>query len=194
MNKKLFFITPEMIDWDVIYEIVNKVDVIIYRSKTKSFGEKLADVKKLVFLCQRTIVLVNDDVDLCVEARAGGVVVSRDDANAIMVRDRIGSRKLIGYRTSSLVDIQVASASHADFLLAGNIFFDTDKIKAKLMELEEVRLIRSITDIPIILTGGLTLENITDEILSVCDGLSFSSYLSIETADRIEKIRNLLRS
>ncbi len=193
MNKKLFFITPEMIDWDVMYEIVNKVDVIIYRSKTKEFEEKLADVKKLVFLCQRTIVLVNDDVDLCLEARAGGVVVSRDDANAIMVRDRIGSRKLIGYRTSSLVDIQVASASNADFLLAGNIFFDTDKIKAKLMDLEEVRLIRSITDIPIILTGGLTLDNITDEIISICDGLSFSSYLSIETADRIEKIKNLLR-
>ncbi len=193
MNKKLFFITPEMIDWAVMDEIVNKVDVIVYRSKTKEYSQMVTEVKRILGFCQKTIVMVNDDVDLCLEARAGGVVISRDDANAIIVRERIGPRRLIGYRTSSLQDLQVASAANVDFLLAGNIFFDTDKIKAKIMSIEEVRLIKSISKIPVILTGGLTIENIDQSIINVSDGLSFSSYLTIDTTERIRVIRNMLR-
>ncbi len=193
MNKKLIFITPEMIDWSVIDAIANTVDVIIYRSKTKDYHQMLTEVKRIMGFCQKTIVMVNDDVDLCLESMAGGVVISRDDANAIFVRERIGDRRLIGYRTSSLKDLQVASAAKVDFLLAGNMFFDTDKIRAKMMSIEEVRLIKSITKIPVILTGGLTIENIDNNIINVSDGLAFSSYLTVDTSARITIIRNMLR-
>ncbi len=192
MKHKIIFITPEYIDWDCMEEILDFVDVVVYRSSTKEIEDKVKELKKIKLMCKKTFCLVEDDLELFSKVSTNGVLITKKGTNVMFARDAIGYKKMVGYKVSNLKDIEVASFADVDFFMAGNMFFDTDFISDKLLELEEVRLIKSVSSKPIVLMGGLTGLNITEQMIRVADGFAFSSYLFKDTSSKIERLKKLL--
>lgn len=136
--------------------------LIQYRDKTDEHARRLASVRALRDLCERhrAKLIVNDDVELALEAGAHGVHLGLDDMGLVEARARLGPDRLIGITCQdSLARARHASEGGADYLAFGAFFPSRTKPDARHATLALLEQARVSTSLPLCAIGGITPQN-----------------------------------
>jgi thiamine-phosphate pyrophosphorylase len=160
----LYAITPDCPDSAVLLRKAEEalrggVTLLQYRNKTLG-ADRAREAKALRALARRyhTPFIVNDDVELVLEAEADGVHLGRDDGDAAAARARLPG-KLLGVSCyDSLQRARAAVAAGADYVAFGSVFASGTKPAAVRAPLSIFAAARPL-GVPLCAIGGITAEN-----------------------------------
>lgn len=138
------------------------VTMVQLREKNADGKEFLEKALKLRELTRKYNVsfIINDRVDIALLCDADGVHVGQSDIDAVSVRKLIGKDKIIGVSARSVAEAQKAKADGADYIGIGAMFSTSTKLDAKDVSFDTLREMTSQVDIPFVLIGGITLDNV----------------------------------
>ena len=102
----------------------------------------------------------NDRVDIDMIADADGVHVGQSDIDAMSIRKLIGEDKIIGVSARNVEEAKIAKENGADYLGIGAMFSTSTKDDAKEVSFETLRQITEKVNLPFVLIGGITLDNV----------------------------------
>lgn len=107
----------------------------------------------------RSILLVDDQVDVAMAIEADGVHIGQNDMPIADVRRLLGPEKIIGLSITRPEDMRPDELVLADYLGIGPVWDTTSKPDAsRAMGPETLRAITSSTDLPSVAIGGINLE------------------------------------
>ncbi|MES2106933.1 MAG: thiamine phosphate synthase [Pseudomonadota bacterium] len=163
----LYIVTP---DWDDTQKLLDVTEqallggatVLQYRHKFASEALRYEQAGALQQLCRRyqRPFIVNDHVSLCEELDADGVHVGGTDVSVAEVRMRLGQEKIVG--ASCYGDMQLARLAcdaGASYLAFGGFYPSRIKKYAVTTKPGIVTLAKSELPLPIVVIGGMTVEN-----------------------------------
>ena len=167
--------------------------ILQLREKDLPHDAFLREALALKALCARYDVplIINDNVDVAVEAGAAGVHIGQHDAPAAEVRRRIGPDMLLGVSAQTVDQAVKAERDGADYLGVGAVFSTGTKPDADDVRFETLRDICKAVSIPVVAIGGITLGNIAALAGSGIDGVAVVS--AIFAAPDIEQATCALR-
>jgi len=151
---------PDTVIAEVEAAIRGGAAVVQYRDKNPVDALTLA--RELVKVCHRHRVplLVNDDLDLAMEAGADGVHLGKDDGHIREAREKLGAAAIIGISCyNSLERAQEAQTHGATYAAFGRFFPSNSKPLAAPARLETLRQAKQTLSIPIVAIGGILPEN-----------------------------------
>jgi thiamine-phosphate pyrophosphorylase len=125
----------------------------------KDFLEKACKLRELTKK-YNALFIINDRIDIAMLCDADGVHVGQSDIPVNDVRRLLGSDKTIGVSVHDLKEAIDAKKGGADYIGIGAMFNTTTKKDAKVVTLDTLKIIDENLDIPKVLIGGITLENI----------------------------------
>ena len=85
--------------------------------------------------------VLDDEVDLAIEADADGVHVGQEDMEAGMVREKLGKEKILGVSVQTVEEAILASERGADYLGVGAVFTTGSKKDAVDVSFETLKAI-----------------------------------------------------
>jgi thiamine-phosphate pyrophosphorylase len=138
------------------------VTMLQLREKNASGSEFLEKAIKLRELTRKYNVsfIVNDRVDIAMLCDADGVHVGQSDIDARSVRSLIGKDKIVGVSARDLKEAQKAKNDGADYIGVGAMYGTLTKLDAKSVSFDTVKEIKETIDIPMVLIGGIDLNNL----------------------------------
>lgn len=153
------------------------VTLVQLREKHLSFQEFLEEAKEMKELCHKYGVplLVNDNVEICIESGADGVHVGQKDMEAGAVREKLGKDKIIGVSARTVEQAMAAQNAGADYLGVGAVFSTSTKEDAKPLDHEILKAITKAVDIPVVAIGGISSENVLELKGTGIDGVAVVS-------------------
>ena len=136
--------------------------------------------------------MINDDVYLAKKLNADGCHLGQKDMNINDAREIIG-RKIIGITCHNSIKLaRIAIKNKADYLAFGA--FNSSKTK-KVKYRASISLLkkaRKITNIPIVVIGGINSENYKNLLLNKANFLAISGYIwknkKLEPKNALKKI------
>ncbi|MGR9088616.1 MAG: thiamine phosphate synthase [Gammaproteobacteria bacterium] len=152
--------SPETVIAEVAAAIRGGAVVVQYRDKQPADARYLA--RELAGLCHRHGVplLINDDVELALEAGADGVHLGRDDGSIEAARKRLGWNAIIGRSCYNSIELALAAeAEGATYVAFGRFFPSSSKPLASPAELDTLRKAQSLLTVPMVAIGGILPEN-----------------------------------
>ena len=175
--KGLYIVTP---DWDDTDQLVQATDLALqggavlvqYRHKTADAALRSEQATALLQVCRRHGVpfIINDHLELCLALDADGIHVGGTDASVAQVRAAVGPDKIVGascYGTLQLArDAQAAGASYVAF---GGFYPSRVKKYDFKTAPEIVAQSKAEIGLPVVVIGGMTVENCTPLITQGAD-------------------------
>jgi len=163
----LYAITPNEGDNSRLYNMVEAsiaggASVVQYRNKRANSKLRHDQSRLLLELCRKHQVplIINDDVNLCLEIDADGVHIGATDGDLQEVRTQLGNDKILGASCyNSLTLATRAQGEGADYIAFGACFPSATKPEALRAELSLFSKGRDVLHIPIVAIGGITLNN-----------------------------------
>lgn len=145
-----------------VIQLRMKSQIQISKSKTnpKSQIQKIAEEIMGFKKSHDFTFIINDYVDIALEAGADGVHVGADDMPVSRVREMVGSKRLIGYSSHSLEETLEAEKAGADYVAFGAIF--PSKTKGPGHPVQGVAKLRGVVralKVPVVAIGGINREN-----------------------------------
>lgn len=153
------------------------VTMVQLREKDASGKEFLEKALKLRELTKKynTTFIINDRVDIALLCDADGVHVGQSDIDAKHVRTLIGPDKILGVSARDIEEARAAYENGADYIGVGAMYSTSTKLDAKSVSFDTVKAIKENTNMPIVLIGGINLDNF-EELKSLnCDGYAIVS-------------------
>ena len=144
---------------DAIKAGVTMVQLREKNADGKEFLEKAIKLRQITKKYNVTFV-INDRVDIAMIADADGVHVGQSDIDAMSIRKLIGEDKIIGVSARNVEEAKIAKENGADYLGIGAMFSTSTKNDAKEVSFETLRQITEEVNLPFVLIGGITLENV----------------------------------
>lgn len=187
MFNKLYAITDsQLLPGDTLFSAVQAAlkggcKWVQYRDKSADQARRRAEATTLRALCQQydATLLINDDVQLARDVGAHGVHLGQGDTNALAARLILGSQAIIGVTChDSLALARQAIKDTANYVAFGRFFPSSTKPEAPpapIHLISDAR--REFVDVPIVVIGGITLDNgkqLLDagaSLLAVCHSL-----------------------
>lgn len=179
--------------------IIGGVTLVQLREKnldSRAFYHQALAIKAV---CNRYHIplLINDRIDIALAVEADGVHVGQSDLPAHVVRQMLGSDKIIGVSARSVQEARQAQADGADYLGVGAMFVTTTKNDAKTVSVETLSHIRQAVDLPIVAIGGINattlpvLQADLDKLKTSVDGIAVVS--AILASDNITHASQALK-
>lgn len=136
--------------------------VIQYRDKPATEIERLQRARSLKSLCSdyQAQLIINDDLQLCVRAKAHGVHLGKSDGDILNARKVLGQEHILGVTCHS--DVAYAQAcieAGVDYCAFGRMFPSLTKPDAPACPINMLNEARKLPK-PIVAIGGITLDNI----------------------------------
>lgn len=127
------------------------------REKHLPRAEFLAEAREIGALCKARGVpfVVNDAVDIALEARADGVHVGQSDMEAGTVRDLLGPGKILGVSAQTVEQALLAERRGADYIGVGAVFPTSTKDDADAVSYDTLKAICAAVSIPVVAIGGI---------------------------------------
>jgi len=172
--------TGEALGRAVSRAIAGGAVAIQYRDKSRDANRRYTEATMLVRICRRRGVpmIVNDDVELAVTAKADGVHLGRDDAHVSVARARLGNDGIIGVSCYNSADrAEAAQHDGADYVAFGSMFSSLTKPGATRADIATIRSACNRIVLPIVAIGGITPDNGTSlldagvDLLAVVSGV-----------------------
>ena len=138
--------------------------VVQLREKHLDHAAFLEEAKRFTALCRRlgAVSIINDSVEIALEAGADGVHVGQSDLEAGRARQLLGPGKILGVSAHSRSEALRAREAGADYLGCGAAFVTGTKTDAKPISRETIRAVTAAVDIPVVAIGGISRENILE--------------------------------
>ena len=163
----LYAITPDMADTaqlalQVEAALQGGVRLVQYRNKSANAALQRAQALQLLALCHAygALLIVNDDVDLCLSINADGVHLGATDGKIELARQALGDNKIIGASCYNQLDLaKAAEIAGADYVAFGACFVSSTKPAALHAPLSLITQAKSQLRLPIVAIGGITLSN-----------------------------------
>lgn len=127
-------------------------------SSSQAFFQQAQEVKRITDQYQVPLI-INDRLDIALAVGAFGIHIGQNDLPVPVVRQIIGKDMLLGVSVSSVEEAGQAMEDGADYLGAGAMFTTGTKTDAGMVPMEELIRIRRITNLPIVVIGGINREN-----------------------------------
>ena len=165
---KVYLITKphKQISKVVLSAVQAGVTMVQFRCKEGFDSDNFKTAKKLASICKehKSLFIINDRVDLAIASDADGVHLGQEDLDVKVVRELIGSEKLIGLSTHSQEQIKDASNQDCDYLGIGPIYKTSSKPNKKNLGIEFITKIATqrTIDIPWFAIGGINRMNVSD--------------------------------
>jgi thiamine-phosphate pyrophosphorylase len=142
----------------------------------------------------RTLLVVNDRVDLALLAEADGVHLGQDDLPVAEARALLGPGRIVGVSTHSAAQARAAAAAGADYLGVGPVFPTATKGYATGLGTLLVREVRAAVALPFVALGGITPENAGAVLEAGAPGLAVSSAIlaAPDLAAAVRRFRELV--
>ncbi len=174
---RLYIISPPKIKelWRVEEALKGGATAVQLRLKDVPKSEILQSAKWLKKMCNDygALFIVNDYVDVAIEAHADGVHLGADDMALTVARERVGDL-IIGRTVRSVADAVNAVKDGADYLGAGSVFKSRSK-DSKVIGLETIKAISSSVHIPVVAIGGITSINVINVLSTGVAGVAVLS-------------------
>jgi len=175
------------------------IAVLQYRCKSKPWQARVAEATQMLKLCEHYSVplLINDDIDLCIEIGANGVHLGQNDTSIRNARTRLAANTIIGVTCHSNLPLaQKARDEGASYVALGRFFKSSTKPLAPPAKLNTLRLAKDALDIPIIAIGGINAENGSKLIESGADLLAVIHYIFAfpDVSTRVQLLNSLFAS
>lgn len=169
------------------------VTCVQLREKHLNDPDFLQEAKDICALCREYGVpfIVNDNVEVAIACKAGGVHVGQEDMEAGRVRKLIGEDMILGVSAHTVEEAQKAVENGADYLGLGSVFPTNTKSDVDVMKRETLQAICSAVDVPIVAIGGINKDNLSSLKGSGVDGVALVS--AIFSAENIEEACRELR-
>jgi thiamine-phosphate diphosphorylase len=153
------------------------VDILQLREKNLDFNSFLESAIKIKKLTERYNVplIINDNVEVCVQSGADGVHLGQGDMPITQAREILGKDKIIGITAKTIQQAQEAQRNGADYIGVGAMFGSTTKKDAIPLSFAQLTEIRNSVDIPIVAIGGITAENVIQFKNTHVDGIAVVS-------------------
>ena len=200
-KKFIYLISPPKIDIkNFFYELedvfkTKKISFFQLRLKKTPKKKILYIGKKVVKLCKKYNVkcIINDDPYLAKQINSDGCHIGQKDMCIHKVR-KILDNKIVGITChNSKKLIKKAINDKADYIAIGAFFSSkTKKVKFKA-DIKLLKYAKKITKIPIIVIGGIKLNNYKKLLLNKANFLAISGYVwknkKLKPLDAIKKIK-----
>ena len=144
---------------DAIKSGVTMVQLRENNADGKEFLEKAIKLRKLTNKYNTTFV-INDRIDIAILVDADGVHIGQSDIDAVSARKLLGDNKIIGVSARNLQEAKIAKENGADYLGIGAMFSTSTKSDAKLVSFNTLEEIIKEVNLPFVLIGGITLDNV----------------------------------
>lgn len=156
------------------------VGLIQYRDKEGSSLQLFDTSRGLAARARQchTTFIVNDRADVALAAGADGVHLGQDDLPVELARRVVQAGAVVGCSTHSIVQVEEADRSSADYIAFGPVFPTQSKERpGPTVGLEGLRNARKATRKPLVAIGGITLENARAAIEAGADAVAVISDL-----------------
>jgi thiamine-phosphate pyrophosphorylase len=189
--KGYYFITDSKLsragnENDVCSAVSCGVEVVQYRNKNAETRQMYEEAVRLREICQNSIFLINDRIDIALAAEADGVHLGQSDMPSLTARKLLGYEKIIGVTVHNLPEALQAESNGADYLGVSPIFQTATKPDAgKPAGISLIEEIRAQVKIPLIASGGINHSNASEVVRAGADGLCAISCVVAE-----ENVRN----
>ena len=183
-NKFLYLISPNKIFKSFYIDLkkVLKSDKVAFfqlRLKKESFENKIKIAKKIKKICKdfKVKFLINDDPKLANQINADGCHLGQNDM-AINDARKLLKKKIIGVTCHNSMRLaKIAIKNNADYLAFGAFNISkTKKVKFRA-NVEIIKRLKKLSDIPIVAIGGINNVNYKKLLLNKADFLAISSYI-----------------
>lgn len=202
MISRLHYITQDLPDKN--HEQLAKeaceagIDWIQLRIKNKAATEILPIALRVKEVCDQYKVklIINDYVNIAKEVKAHGVHLGKEDMSAFEARTILGDNYIIGTSTNTFEDIFKNAQLPIDYCGLGPFKFTNTKEKLNpILGIEGYRKIMEQylsqrLSVPIIVIGGITLNDIETLLQCSIFGVAISSYIT-NSPDKKNTIQNI---
>lgn len=140
----------------------NGVSMVQLREKTATTREfyDLALKVRDITTTYKVPLIINDRVDICLAVDADGVHIGDSELPVYVTRQLIGSKKILGVSTKSVLQSQQAQEEGADYLGIGTIYPTTTKHDTQSISMSELTEMVDSVSIPVVAIGGIKEVNI----------------------------------
>ncbi len=185
-NKKkfIYLISPTKIETNFFKDLnevlkQKKTSFFQLRLKKISFKKKLMIGRKIQKICKKFKVkfLINDDVYLAKKLNADGCHLGQRDMNIMDARKLIGE-KIIGITCHNSIKLaKTAIKNKADYLAFGAFNSSKTKKVEYRASMSLLKKARRLTNIPIVVIGGINYNNYKNLLLNKANFLAISGYI-----------------
>jgi thiamine-phosphate pyrophosphorylase len=172
------------------------VEVVQYRNKNAETREMFEEAIRLREICEDTLFLINDRIDIALAAEADGVHLGQSDMPITLARKLLGPEKIIGLTVHNVAEALEAERLGADYLGVSPIFQTaTKKDAGKPAGIALIEEIRRRVEIPLVAIGGINHANAADVIKAGADGLCAISCVvaNEDVSAEIRKFQDLFK-
>lgn len=173
MTCQLYLITPPAFDPQTfratLIEALDGGDVACVQLRLKAADGGLADrdvVRKAAEILmpeaqnRDVAFLINDDAELAAELGADGVHVGQEDMNCTQARAMVGKHAIVGVTCHNSRHLAMEAAEDgADYVAFGAFYSTATKTPKTRAEPEILEIWSSMTTVPCVAIGGITLGN-----------------------------------
>ena len=108
----------------------------------------------------RTVVLVNDRLDIALAAGAGGVHLRARSVSARVARRHVPAGFLLGRSVHHVAEaVRVAGEGGLDYLVLGTVFSSASKPAVAPCGVRALEAVAQAVDLPVLAIGGVTVDN-----------------------------------
>jgi thiamine-phosphate pyrophosphorylase len=147
------------------------------REKNLSYMEFVKTAKEIKTVTDRYKVpfVINDNVNVALEADADGVHIGQGDEDIKTVREKLGKYKIIGLSAHNAEEAKKAQEMGADYIGVGAVFNTATKSDVNQVSFETLKEICQSVHIPVVAIGGISKSNIHKLSGSGADGVAVVS-------------------
>jgi len=158
---------------DIRSAVACGVTVIQYRNKLSSGGQMYLESLRLRALCEHTLFIVNDRLDIALACGADGVHLGQEDVPCSAARKLLGAKKLIGVTVHDVPEARKAVKDGADYLAVSPVFeTGTKKDAGRPVGTALISGVKEFCGaVPVVAIGGINLYNAADVIRAGADAL-----------------------
>ena len=199
-KKFLYIISPNKIQKNFYKDLVNifklkTTSIFQLRLKKYNYRKKINIAKKIKQICRiyKVKFVINDDVLLASKLCADGCHLGQSDMNPYKARKILGN-KIIGVTChNSIKLVREALNLKVDYIAIGSFFNSSTKKTKFRTDLKFLRMVRKISNIPIVAIGGINEKNFKKLLLHKADFLAISGYIwknkKLSPVKAVENIR-----
>ncbi len=163
------------------------------RVKNKNFDEwkRIALEVKVITEKFDCTLIINDNVAIANESDADGVHLGQQDLNWKEARNILGDKKIIGFSTHTIEELNAAKNYDVEYFGLGPFRFTTTKENLNpvlgLEQTTEIISLAKATGIlqPIIIIGGIQLADVDELMKAGADGVAVSSAINLSLEPKI---------
>lgn len=145
-----------------------------YRDKHASPAEKQQRARMLNTLCERydAGLIINDDLQLCLDVNAAGVHLGRGDGDVPEAREALGPERILGVTCHDDLSYALRARDHGvDYCAFGRLFPSQTKPEAPACTLTRISEAKAL-GLNVVAIGGITVPHAPEVIAAGADMLA----------------------